>query len=84
MFSGQKQTAPRGAAFDVPFSAKAGAVRRPFAGPDGANGGYRLAQTQLKHFPAKWVPVRVKKTRQINRASVPIQSERKRLWKALF
>jgi hypothetical protein len=44
MFSGKNKERREGAAFKAPFSAKAGALRRPFAGPDGANNGCRLAK----------------------------------------
>src|SRR5438552_727163 len=43
--------------------------------------GHRPSRLDIERFRAKWVPVRVKKTRQNERLelSVPIQSERKRL-----
>jgi hypothetical protein len=47
---------------------------------DRAEQGRQLADW-LERFPAKWRPVRAKKTRQKKiQSSVPIQSERKKLW----
>jgi hypothetical protein len=43
--------------------------------------GHRAFRAIPERFPAKWIPVRVEEnaSKQGNRASVPIQSERKRL-----
>jgi hypothetical protein len=43
------------------------------------------ANMARERFPAKWTPVRVKKTRQItNLEPIPIRSERKRLQRRSF
>src|SRR5688500_16737408 len=51
-------------------------ARRQESSCEKARGG--SPERLLERFPAKWKPVRVKKTRQIkNLVSVPMQSERK-------